>query len=66
MHSLVGTAALQRRAGNPPLVMSARVKMDFEKYFYPESPRRGVDTDRIEPRNLVAPAHRLTLVTQPA
>lgn len=54
MHSLVASAAMQRRAGIASLLRSARVKMNLEKYFSPESPGMSVDTDRIEPRNLVA------------
>ena len=50
----MGHAALQRRAGNAPLLDSARVKMDFEKKYVRQKPFRRVDMERIGPSNLVA------------
>jgi hypothetical protein len=49
---------VQRRAGNRALRSSARVKIKIENIFAPQKRSAGVDTERIERRNLVAQSGR--------
>jgi len=49
-----GDDAAQRRAGNAALPACARVKMKSEKKYVRQNGLARVDTERIEPRNLVA------------